>query len=171
VKSPVKSQVYGGILAVLKSQVIAKVSARFAVLSGEYAEVRGKSAAGLSSGDNTKVSSGGQIALDAPTIAVGARSNLHVSSGDRTWISSRLETTVQARERVRNKVEQSQVILETDGVQVVHESTKIDVSQSDGIRLDPGGGMHLTIDRQGIRARMMKLTSGEVTLRGRINLG
>lgn len=171
VKSPILTKIYGGMMASLSSEGVAKVSGRFAAVSGDYAEVKGKEAASVTSGQNTTIASATNVTLDAPFVAIGAGSNVDISAGDRTRVTSRLAVEIDGGERVRSTVGEAQVTLETDGVSIAHQTTKIDVSQQDGIRLDPGGGMHLRIDRTGMRARMLRFTSGEVTLRGRINLG
>lgn len=171
VKSPIVAKVFGGMMAALQSEGVVKVDGRLAVMSGDYAEVKGKEAASLTSANHSTVASGHHVALDAPTVAIGGSSYVDASSGERTRVSSRLAVELDAGERIQSTVEQAQVTLEREGVSVAHQSAKVDVSDSDGIRLDPGGGMHLTIDREGMRARMLRFTRGEVTLRGRINLG
>lgn len=170
VESPVKAKVYGGLMAALKSEVVAKVSARFALLSGEYAEVKGKEAAAVSSNKDTTIAGGQNVVIDSRCVAVGG-TYVHASSHVETKVSSSQRVKIEGGRQVETKVESAKVTVDPGGVRVEHQGAKIDVNDDGGIRIDPGGGMHLRIDRTGMRSRLLRFTRGEMTLRGQVNLG
>ncbi|MCA9607920.1 MAG: hypothetical protein KC619_20060 [Myxococcales bacterium] len=169
-ESPTKAQVYGGLMAALKSEVVAKVSARFALLSGEYAEVKGKEAAAVSSNKDTTIAGGQNVVIDSRCVAVGG-TYVHASSHVETKVSSSQSVKIEGGRQVESKVENAKVTVDPGGVCIEHLGAKIDVNDDGGIRIDPGGGMHLRIDRTGMRSRLLRFTRGEMTLRGRVNLG
>ena len=172
VKSPIEAKLYGGMLAAIKSEGVAKVSGRYASMSGEYAEVRGKQAAGLTSEQHTAISSLDVVAIDGTSVAIGGSLAVDASAGDRLELSSRRNVQITGGQRLQAKVERSELTLEADGASLANGAAKVDVSGDNGIRLDPGGGMYLQVDNGNLRVgAVARIRRGEVTLRGRCNLG
>ncbi len=176
VYSAVSAKLYGAMIAGVKSEAVAKVSAPLIGLSGDYVEMRAKQIAGVSSTHKVVVQSGGDVGVDAQAIAMGADT---VSIGAATEAKvmsegdSYLQASVMAAMYAGSNwaTAESKVLCLGDQVLVQNNANGRIELRENLIRLNPGGSWNLIVEPDRLECGQFMVRRSETTIRGRVLLG